>query len=222
MKGTRKRPMRLLSCLACLALLLLCGAGCGQSSVEETDTRPEQTVQEQPIWEDPTPEEIIQAMEESSDFAYGWFWDNVHVDHNDTIYDDAIMDGTCPCERVIEPGVTTKADVLELTKAYFTEDAAQRLLNQKEWIELEDALYVSATEGLGDGGMGNSMEVTVEKDSDTQYTVTIRELVNGNVDSWISEPYSVHYQYADGRWIFDDVVLVYGRPITLLKGTAFP
>ena len=214
--------MRVLSCLPCPALLLLCGAGCGQSSVEETDTRPEQTVQEQPIWEDPTPEEIIQAMEESSDFAYGWFWDNVHVDHNDTIYDDAIMDGTCPCERVIEPGVTTKADVLELTKAYFTEDAAQRLLNQKEWIELEDVLYVSATEGLGDGGMGNSMEVTVEKDSDTQYTVTIRQLVNGNVDSWISVPYSVRYRYADGRWVFDDVVLVYGRPITLLKGTAFP
>lgn len=201
-----------------LVLLLLCGAGCGQSSVEEADTPPEQTLQEEPVREDPTPEEIIQAMEESSDFAYGWFWDNVHVDHNDTIYDDAIMDGTCPCERVIEPGVTTKADVLELTKAYFTEEAAQRLMNQKEWIELEDALYVSATEGLGDGGMGNSLEVWVEQDSDIQYTVTIRELVNGKADSWISEPYSVHYQYVDGRWVFDDMVLVYGRPVTLLEG----
>ena len=53
------------------------------------------------------------------------------MDHQGTIYDDAIMDGACPCERVIEPEVTTKADVLELTKAYFTEEAAQRLMNQK-------------------------------------------------------------------------------------------
>lgn len=64
-------------------------------------------------------------------------------------------------------------------------------MNQKEWIELEDALYVSATEGLGDGRMGYSLEVWVERDSHIQYTVTIRELVNGEVDFWISEPYSV-------------------------------
>ena len=222
MTGTQKKITHRLAWSVSLALLLLCGAGCGQlSEAEESpDTSSVQTVQEEePLQEDPTPEEIVSALEEASDFAYGWFWDNIHVDHNDTIYEDAVMDGSWPCERVIAAGVSSKEDVLELTKAYFTEETAQMLLNYKEWIERDGALYVSATEGLGDGGMGDSIEIAVQRDSDTQYTLTIRELLNGEEDPMISQPYAVHYQYDESaeRWVFDGVVLVYDRPITLCE-----
>lgn len=154
------------------------------------------------------------AMENASEFAYGWFWDNIHVDHNDVIYDDNVMEGTWPCERVIAEGVTSKEDVKALTEEHFTPEETQALLATKEWIERDGSLYVSATEGLG-GMSGNSLDVWIAKDSNTQYTITVQELLNGEEEPGISDPYSVHYRNVDGRWVFDGVVLTQNRPITL-------
>lgn len=196
--------------IASLSLVLVLSTGCGPlpDPTAEKESQPIQTIT------DPTPEEIANALNAASAFAYGWFWDNVHVDHKDIIYDDAILDGSWPCERVTAENITSKEDVFNLTKRYFTEETAQNLMAYKEWIELDGALYVSATEGLG-GVWGDSMELTIHKDSETQYTITVQEFVNGEVAPWISTPYSVHYQCVDGHWVFDDVVLTYDMPITI-------
>lgn len=101
-----------------------------------------------------------------------------------------------------------------LTEEHFTPEETQALLATKEWIERDGSLYVSATEGLG-GMSGNSLDVWITKDSNTQYTVTVQELLNGEEAPGISDPYSVHYRNVDGRWVFDGVVLTQNRPITL-------
>ena len=214
-------------------VLCLTLAGCqGQDRTTSYGQEPTQTETEDTIpiaqgivgaqteVRDPTPEEIVAAMEDASEFAYGWFWDNIHVDHNDVIYDDNVMEGTWPCERVIAEGVTSKEDVKSLTEEHFTPEETQALLATKEWIERDGSLYVSATEGLG-GMSGNSLDVWITKDSNTQYTVTVQELLNGEEEPGISDPYSVHYRNVDGRWVFDGVVLTQNRPITLREQWLF-
>ncbi len=214
MKKEKQKTKRKLVQAVLLALALLCLSGCEKPSKAEAGgeasppAAPE-VAEEKPRQEEPTPEEIAQAIRESSHFAYGWFWENVHVDHEDTIFRDDIMDGEWPLERVIEEGVTTKADVMALTEAYFTADVVQQLMSSKDWVETDTALYVSATEGLG-GAMADSVEIQIHQDNDRQYTIEVTDLFRGEKIEGLSEPYTVHYVKEGGRWVFDQVVLMVG------------
>ena len=153
-----------------------------------------------------TDAEIIEAMERAADFAYGWFWDNAHVDHSDVIYSEELFGGTWPYERVIEEGISTKADLLDLTKQYYTQEAAEQMMSQKMWLEQNAGLYVSATEGLG-GGTADSIEVQIRKDSAVQYTITVYEYLNGQPLPWGPSSYEIHYMNVNGYWVFDRYLL---------------
>ena len=149
-----------------------------------------------------TPDELAARLEESMDFAWNWFYINSHVDSADCFYDPEIFGGQIPYERIIEPGVNTQQDVLELTETYFTEAVAEELLQLKYWIERDGALYVSGTEGVGGLG-GEVLEIQVTQDSSTQYTITAWELFQGEPVPWQTEPMVFHCIYVNGNWVFD-------------------
>ena len=149
-----------------------------------------------------TPDELAARLEESMDFAWNWFYINSHVDSADCFYDPEIFGGQIPYERIIEPGVNTQQDVLELTETYFTEAVAEELLQLKYWIERDGALYVSGTEGVGGLG-GDVLEIQVTQDSSTQYTITAWELHQGEPVPWQTEPMVFHCIYVNGNWVFD-------------------
>lgn len=168
-----------------------------------TDLRKE--VQAEPTPSAPTaltPDELAARLEESMDFAWNWFYINSHVDSADCFYDPEIFGGQIPCERIMEPGVNTQQDVLELTETYFTEAVAEELLQLKYWIERDGALYVSGTEGVGGLG-GEVLEIQVTQDSSTQYTITAWELFQGEPVPWQTEPMVFHCIYENGNWVFD-------------------
>lgn len=149
-----------------------------------------------------TPDELAARLEESMDFAWNWFYINSHVDSADCFYDPEIFGGQIPYERIMEPGVNTQQDVLELTETYFTEAVAEELLQLKYWIERDGALYVSGTEGVGGLG-GEVLEIQVTQDSSTQYTITAWELFQGEPVPWQTEPMVFHCIYENGNWVFD-------------------
>lgn len=153
-----------------------------------------------------TPEEIADAMEEAANFAYGWFWDNQHVDHNDKIYSKELFNGTLPYERVTEKGIVSKEDVMKLTQQYYTPETSEQLMSQKMWLEQDEALYVSASEGLG-GGVADSVEIQVQKENNDQYTITVYEYLNGEPLPWGPSSYEIHYKKVNGYWVFDRYLL---------------
>lgn len=145
-----------------------------------------------------TEKDLENAINTASRFAWDWFCDNVYVDHSDVIMDD-YAGGEWSYERISKENIRTVDDVIRLTEQYFTEDVAEELVSYKQWLEKENGLYVSATDGLGDP-MIDSYTIQMKKDSPTQYTLTVTEIFNGEQ---MVDPYVVHYQYEDGHWVFD-------------------
>ncbi|MCD7785518.1 MAG: DUF4431 domain-containing protein [Oscillospiraceae bacterium] len=145
-----------------------------------------------------TAEDIGAAINEASIFAWNWFWDNQHTDKTDTIWAPYYGD-YYTYERVSEEEITTLDDVRALTQQYFTADAAEELINVKEWIEQDGALYVSGTEGLGGIGPPDYYEITVRKLSDTSYKVYLYECYEG-IGIFSS---TFTYSYVNGYWVFD-------------------
>lgn len=145
-----------------------------------------------------TEEGIANAINTASKFAWDWFYDNTHVDHNDVIIDDH-MGGEWSYERINEAGIQTVQDVIHLAEQYFTTDVAEEMAAYKQWIETDNGLYISATEGLGDP-MVDTYKLQIHQDSDTQYTLTVYTYY---FDELMFDPFEVHYQYINGNWVFD-------------------
>ncbi|MBQ1352044.1 MAG: hypothetical protein IIY71_04910 [Oscillospiraceae bacterium] len=145
-----------------------------------------------------TEKDLEDAINTASRFAWDWFCDNIHVDHSDVIMDD-YAGGEWSYERINEGNIRTVDDVVRLAEQYFTEDVAKELVSYKQWLEKENGLYVSATDGLGDP-MIESYTIQMKKDSPTQYTLMVTEMFNGEQ---LVDPYVVHYQYENGHWVFD-------------------
>lgn len=145
-----------------------------------------------------TEEEIAAAINTASKFAWDWFYDNTHVDHSDVIMDDD-AGGEWSYERVNEAGIQTVQDVIHLAEQYFTTEVAQEMAAYKQWMETDNGLYISATEGLGDP-MVDSYKIQIQKDSETQYTLLVYTYYFGEL---MFDPLEVHYQYVNGNWVFD-------------------
>ncbi|MCD7804361.1 MAG: tetratricopeptide repeat protein [Oscillospiraceae bacterium] len=190
-----------------------------ESEAETQDEVPEDEAVQEELEEEQeeesseiTAEDIGAAINEASLFAWNWFWDNQHTDKTDTIW--APYDGDYyTYERVSEEGITTLDDVRILTQQYFTADAAEELINVKEWIERDGVLYVSATEGLGGIGPPDYYEITVKKLNDTSYKVYLDECYEeiGIFSSTFT------YSYVNGYWVFDTALSCESEvPVTLI------
>jgi len=150
----------------------------------------------------PIEQVILPQIQAASLFSWEWFWDSVYVDNNDTIMVNYYGIGW-PYVRVSYEGVNSIQDVKALAKQYYTEAVAEKLISQKSWKEQNGKLYVEVPDGLG--GIGaDRYEVQITKDSDTQYTLTIYEILDGYGVEAVYR--NVHYQYVDGKWVFDQVL----------------
>lgn len=150
-----------------------------------------------------TEEEICDAIHKAGQFAWNWFWENdsAHVDKSDIYIDYDEMGYEWVYERVTYEGIKSIEDVRNLTKHYYTAEIAEELINQKQWYEYKDRVYVSVSDGLG-GINPDYYDISIKKDSDVQYTIIVYEYY---FDELMSEPYEVHYQLVDGYWVFDQI-----------------
>lgn len=156
-------------------------------------------------------QEIVEAMKETEDFTWNWFYDNIYTDKGDTVLAEYLGGSEWTYERVIYPGISSLQDVRDLTKQYYTADVAEQVISYKCWLEANGSLYVSATEGIGGGGP-NIVEVAIQQTSSTCYTITLYEYLEGEL---LWDPYDIHYQYIDGYWVFDSL-LVPGATIRVI------
>ncbi|MEI3302555.1 MAG: hypothetical protein V8R94_02925 [Lachnospiraceae bacterium] len=157
---------------------------------------------------------ICDAMAEASVFSWNWFWDSSReiVDKNDTyiqMTEDGLDNREYKC--VIYEGIHNVQDVLEMTKHYFTEDIARKLIAQKEWHEYGNKLYMSEPDGIGSCDP-DYYDIVIQKDSDTQYTITVYEYFGGEL---MTEPYEIHYKYVEGYWVFDQVICQSGLDVPI-------
>ena len=170
----------------------------------------------------PTEEEICKAAEEAMEFAWGWFWENDtdHIDENDVCMEEYDGAAEWPYYRVDYGDIKTVEDVLELTRHYYTENIAKKMISYKEWHEKDNALYVSADEGLG-GVFSDYCEIVVQQVSETEYTLTVtKHFVDEDYEDSVEEDsHEVRYKYVDGYWVFDDLIDVGIMPVYLSTGT---
>ncbi len=153
-------------------------------------------------------------MAEASVFSWNWFWDSSReiVDKNDTyiqMTEDGLDNREYKC--VIYEGIHNVQDVLEMTKHYFTEDVARKLIAQKEWHEYGNKLYMSEPDGIGSCDP-DYYDIVIQKDSDTQYTITVYEYFGGEL---MTEPYEIHYKYVEEYWVFDQVICQSGLDVPI-------
>lgn len=154
-----------------------------------------------------TPGQIAQAITETSEFTWNWFYDNQHTDKGDTIQ-APYQGGTWTYERVT--GMNTKTEVLALARSYYDVNTASEAVALKEWVEQDGKLYVSATEGLG-GIWPERMDIQVERENALSYRITCREYLFGEL---YQPPYELRYSYQNGNWVFDQLLILVGVPIT--------
>lgn len=151
-------------------------------------------------------EQICNVIHEASEFAWEWFWDSAegHIDENDTYIGTYADFYEWEYKRVDHEGIHSVEDVIELTKHYFTEEVATKLVKLKEWHVEDNALYVSEPEGIG-GVEGSRYDVNITKETDTRYRLTICEYLSDG--SFWEGPYDVGLEYIDGYWVFDSVLV---------------
>ena len=154
-----------------------------------------------------TPAQIAQAITETSEFTWNWFYDNQYTDKGDTIQ-APYQGGTWTYERVT--GLNSKAEVLALAQRYYDADTASEAVDLKEWVEQDGKLYVSATEGLG-GVWPDRMDIQVERESALSYRITCREYLSGEL---YQPPYELRSSYQDGHWVFDQLLVLVGVSIS--------
>ena len=191
------------------------------SETEQTDQFPESEQSDKPEGTDYLPDaaeisdqSICEALTEASIFSWDWFWDSSRdvVDEHDT-YTQMTEDGmySWNYKRVKYEGIHSVEDVVELTKHYYTEDVAEELVNQKQWHNIGDKLYMSEPDGIG-GYAPDYYDVVIRKDSETQYTITVWSYFFGELEQ---EPFDIHYMFVDGYWVFDDVLCQLGLEVPI-------
>jgi len=150
--------------------------------------------------------DIVDAIYRAGCYTWNWFWDSSrdHVDESDTYIVLGEEGYNTEYKRVTYEGITTVEDVVTLTKQYYTEEVARDLILYKQWYENGNKLYVSEPDGLG-GIEADYYEVIINRDSDTQYTLTITEYFQGEI---LYEAYDVHYILVDGYWVFDQSITI--------------
>lgn len=160
-----------------------------------------------------TEQDICSAMRTAGKFAWDWFWDSSRdvVDESDTYMEMITEDYTQEYKRVSYDGIRNLADVLELTKRYFTEDIALDLIEQKLWYESGTSLYMSEPDGIGDLDP-DYYDIEIIKESDTEYSIMVYEYYAGEL---MTEPYEIQYIYIDGYWVFDDVLCMCASTIPI-------
>ncbi len=177
----------------------------GENEAEE-ELPEDEVIQEEQVEEEIpeiTAEDIGAAINEASVFAWGWFWDNLHTDEDDIILatytHSNYTENDYPFERVTEEGITTLDDLRALAQHYFTADVIEGMIGMKNWIEQDNALYVSVPDGLGGPGDPDYYEIYVQKTSDTSYDVTMYYSYGDD------EIYKNEFtcSYVNGYWVFD-------------------
>lgn len=143
---------------------------------------------------------IANAIIEAQDFADGWFWETVEIDRNDEIT-GTMYQQDWPFYAVTADGITSYDDLWNQTHRYYTKEITYELMSYHEWIERDGKLYVSQAAGLGGDDL-SAMKLQIQKDSDTQYTIVVYPTYTGLGDV---EPFTAHYVYEDGNWVFDHV-----------------
>lgn len=155
-----------------------------------------------------TEEEILSAYDRAVT-AYGWFElspllaGNVTEEKNDVLY-----------RRVEYPGITDMGELRSYLRTIFSQEVTDRLLatggEQPLYTEIDGALYV----GVGGRGRDPSIgrvEVRVQQDSDTHYSVNVSaEVLDTDLVTVVGMEFgSFPYEVCEDRWVFTDFQLPY-------------
>ena len=140
-------------------------------------------------------DDIAEAMNDAAHFAWNWFWDNQYYDASKSIQKNGIT--FCP---ITKSGIHSEADVRKLTQQYFTKDVTEEMMGLREWMEKDNTLYTSETEGLG--GVYSEYKIQIEKQSNSLYNIEADIYLLGEYD----DHSTIQYKLENGNWIFDTLL----------------
>lgn len=165
------------------------------STSTKNDTKKDtQPVAEKNIVSPSSDEDIAEAMNDAASFAWNWLWDNQYCDEEQAIDEGNIK--YCP---ITESEIQSQEDLKKLTQQYFTSDVAAEMVDELPWLERDDGLYAPKTGDSG-GGYPTECVLWIEKQSDEQYNIIVKENV-------LDESYTMHYKLENGNWVFDKSLL---------------
>lgn len=159
--------------------------------------------------------EIIQAIQDTSQFTWEWFWDSVHVDANNVIMRDYYGE-LWPYECVIYDNINSIQKMQALTRTYYTQDITNTLMSYKEWIEYNGSLYVSKPDGLG-GPAITKCEVEVSEISENLFELNLYYYYNdSDIPDGVKQ--NIRCEYINGNWAFDQILIGYENvPIEIVN-----
>ena len=147
---------------------------------------------------------IICILRGGASYIGNWFYFNSYCDSSDTITaPDAFVhdeDGNWTFERVTNPYIHSKEQVVEQGYRYFIADISQSMGDVKQFLERGNDLYLSKPDGLG-GFMIDRAHIDADIE-DASYKLTIGYYAGSEL--MYTQETSLHY---DGsRWVLGDPV----------------
>lgn len=198
--------------LALLMLLVLAGCGAPASAgPAEAGSPGTETMKAAMVEEEPRPltqAEVLSAYERAVT-VYGWF----DLDPLPCGQEQETVDGW-PYRKVDYPGIEDLADLRAYLRVVFSPDLTERLLSRGErpmYRDVDGALYAAAGTGRSRESDKGAVEVTVERDGESAYSVEVTvELLDSAHSTVIGvECYSFPYEFVEGGWVFTDFQMVY-------------
>lgn len=152
--------------------------------------------------EKPQPDDftlICERYRAANDLYMHVYLDQVNLDQKDTLKAQGRY-GEMTYYRV--PQANTKQEFSEYCKQFYSADIVEDLLKNNDYIERNGKLYMSQTLGIG-GPLITKVEMSVQKNSDTRYTVTMTESYGAAIPSQTEE---IHLIKTNGAWVWDSII----------------
>ena len=139
--------------------------------------------------------DIISLTRAAAAYIGNWFYFNSYCDSSQTV-----ENGYGHFEKVLNPYINSKKAVVDQGYKYFLADISQNFVEEKAFLEQENELYLSKTEGLG-GFVIDRAHIDVYQE-DASYILTISyyagdELLNTQ---------ETRLFYDSDRWVFTDLI----------------
>lgn len=151
--------------------------------------------------EEKTPEEEFKLISErykaASELYTNVLLTQKLLDHEDT-FTEKTKYGETEFYRV--PMANTKYVFTKYCELFYTKEIVDSILSYHEYIERDGKLYMSQSMGLG-GPIVTSVEMSIIKDSDFQYTVKMKEFYDNSKDMTSNSEY--HLLFRNGYWVWD-------------------
>lgn len=145
---------------------------------------------------------ISDIINEAGLFAWNWFYNNSHTDKSQVVNQyNKEWNTNINYELISETSVNSKNDLIELTKRHFNENTTNELMSLKMWLEKDNRLYVSQTEGIGDW-LVDKYDVVVKKESATKY---ILQITGYSGEEIIAPQHDVYLEYVGGYWVLNEI-----------------